>query len=177
MRDISKEQIERKTLSEECWIELGDFQIKVDYPTYSQVTELRRLTIMWEAQRASEDTEHFLGYYLRSTLKGVKGLVADGKELTVELERGLAKNFVGGSRPLDIVATFLAVELLEIAVVRIRERLEVSNEDKKKSSSQPSSLKKVESGEPRSSTPVLKFETPSTQLQPMVENDSFAPTA
>lgn len=176
MKDISKEQIERKTLSEDCWIDLGEFEIKVDYPTYSQTTELRRLTILWEAQRANEDTEHFLGYYLRSTLKGVKGLVANGKELTVEIERGLAKNFAG-DKPLDIVATFLALGLLEIAVVRTRERLEMSGEDKKKFLSQPNSLKKEESGEPRSSTPVLKFETPSIQLTPMEESNSFAPTA
>jgi hypothetical protein len=110
-------------------------------------------------------------------LKGVRGLVTGGREMTLEVERGLAKSFIGGEKPLDIVATFIHLGLLEIAVVRTRERLEVSSEDKKKLSSQPSFLKKDESETPASSTPVLKFETPSTQLVPMVENDSYAPTA
>src|SRR3990167_8878548 len=157
MRDITNEQIERKTLSEDCWIDLEDFQIRIDYPTYSQTTELRRLAIQWGAGQADENTEHYLGYYLRATLRGVKGLFSNGKELTLELERGLAKNFIGGDKPLDVIATFVHLKLLELAVSEIQQKLQVSGEDKKKSLSQPNSLKREEPEEPSTSTPVLTF--------------------
>ena len=140
---------EKKLLSEACWIELSEgVRIRIDYPSRSQEVELRRLQKMWFHGMQQADTEHWMSFYLRTTIKEVEGFSVDGgKPLKLVLERGLAKELTDGTAHLDLIATFLEMDLIEAIGGMIMQRLEVTEVEKKTSASPLNSSKMENSKE------------------------------
>ena len=161
--NLTKEQIEKKTLSGECWIKVSDFELRIDYPTRNQDAEYRRLKSYWDLGMGGE-SEHFMNYYIRSTVKAVRGLTIEGQDVELESIGGLAMNLKSNSVSVDLIEVLLGLGKWEDALVSIRERLSVTNLDKKKLNSQPdlskteSSKSQQDSPEPTSLTPIIQFE-------------------
>lgn len=152
---------EKKLLSEPCWIDLNDeVKVRIDYPTRSQEVELRRLQKIWFSGLARADTEHWMAYYLRSTIREVMGFSIEGKPAQLVLERGSALSLSNGTTSLDLIATLLELDLIEALGGMIMSRLEVTEVEKKRLDSPPSSSVTANSAqdgspsspEPRSST-------------------------
>jgi hypothetical protein len=147
---------EKKLLSEECWIELSDdVKVRVDYPTRSQEVELRRLQKLWNFGLARADTEHWLSYYLRATIRDVVGFTIEGRLARLVLDRGLAKHLTNDDKTLDVVALFVDLDIVEELAGKINSRLEVTDVEKKTSQSPPS-ISEKENSKPdgNSSNPV-----------------------
>jgi hypothetical protein len=161
---------EKKLLSEECWIELGDeVKIRIDYPTRSQEVELRRLQKVWNYHKESADTSHWMEYYLRTAIREVVGFSSEGKPLTLVVERGLAKELTDGTVHLDLIATLLELDLIEAVGGMIMQRLEMTEIDKKKFPSLPiSSSEDNSTTHTSNSSPEPASSTVGTQSIPAV---------
>jgi hypothetical protein len=133
--DINENQvkrIERKLLSEECWIDLGDgLEIKIDYMTRSQEVEFRRLATLWELQGTSEK-QHYWGYFLKSISKNIRGLTIAGKPATLEFKNGLLENIISDGNKYDYVAVLLELKKLENLYYEAYTKLVFDDVDKKK---------------------------------------------
>jgi hypothetical protein len=133
---------EKKLLSEPCWIELNDeVKIRIDYQTRNQEAHFNRLIRISQSKYDSAETEDWGIYYLRSTIKEVVGFTKDGKPLVAVLERGFLKELSNGETSIDLMAKFVDWDLVDAVAGMIRQRLEVSEVEKKSSSSPPSSSK------------------------------------
>ncbi len=157
--DITKEKIERierKTLGEDCWIPIGeDIKIKVDYLTRAQEMEFNRLSLSWNLNKGQGTHSHHLEYYMRCAIKDIIGITIEGKEAELIIKDGLAKYLVTEEikkdklpdddprkkKPLDFIACLLGLELFEIALYKIYEKLEMTEADKKKLQSAQNSVK------------------------------------
>ena len=169
MIELKEELIERKLLSEEAWIELGDIRIRFDYPTRSQEMEFRILKVRWDGGHAEATSEHWIGYYLRATIKEVLGFARNGKPYKLELINGLARDLVAGENRLDMIAVFQEYDLLESLFGLIWKRLEVTELDKKKFLLQPNSLKTENSNTEKDLNPEASSLTVGTPSGVMVE--------
>ena len=143
---------EKKLLSEECWIDLAnDVKIRIDYPTRSQEVELRRLQKIWFHDKQQPDTEHWMTAYLRATIKDAVGFSIEGKPAILIVERGLAKELTcdkDSKNPqdhLDLIATFIELDLVEAIGGLIMSRLEMTDVEKKTLPSPPNSSKTANS--------------------------------
>lgn len=126
-------QPERKLLGAEAWLDLPEeVRVKFDYPSESQEVELRRLQMLWFGKMASPLTDHWLSYYLRATIRDVQGITVAGKPTQLVIEKGLAKNLKSDGGELDLIAAFIQLDVLETVASMIRQRLEVTELDKKK---------------------------------------------
>jgi len=141
------EQIERKSLGEDCWITLGDVRIKIDYLTRAQEMEFNRLVLMWENKHGEQAPFHHFEYYFRCAVKDVQGITIEGKEASLTFKNGMAQELVSGESKLDIVACFLELKLFMLAVGLILEKLQMSEADKKKLQSVQDSVKMENSKE------------------------------
>ena len=179
---IEAKVTERKLLSEECWIDVGnDIQLRIDYPTHSQSTEQRRLEMLWFNKMARPDTEHWIEYYIRCTVREVRGFSIEGKAARLVLERGIADHLTNAdpARPnemgknLDVIAVFVEFDMLESLCGMILQRLEMNEMDKKKLQSQDS-LSEMESlGSPMNNSELeSKSLTDGIQLIPLAEKIS-----
>ena len=158
--DISKkdiQKIERKSLGEDCWINLSDdVRIRIDYLTRAQEVEFNRLSIAWGLQQGDSVHSHHLEYYFRCAVKDVQGITIEGKETTLTFKHGVAQNLITENikndklpeddplkkKPLDVVASFIGLGLFYVAVGSIFQRLEMDDADKKKLPSVQDSVKK-----------------------------------
>ncbi len=161
--DIKKsdvEQIEKKTLGEDCWITLGDVKIKVDYLTRAQEMEFNRLVLMWENKHGDQAHSHHLEYYFRCAVKDIQGITIEGKEATLTFKNGMAQELVSGESRLDIIACFLELKLFMLATGMIIEKLQISEADKKKLQSAQDSVKTENLQEPENDSTAEKSSIP-----------------
>ena len=136
-----KPQIEKKLLGEDVWIDIGNDgeKVRIDYQTRSQEVEFRRLQKVWFAGMFNADTEHWVVFYLRSTIREVEGFTIEGKPAKLVLERGSAKELSNGEKSIDVIAMFQDADLVWSLAGEIMSRLNVSETEKKTQSSQPNS--------------------------------------
>jgi hypothetical protein len=156
---------DKKLLGEDLWFDLSDeIKVRIDYPSRSQEVEQRRLQKVWNGGYAQADSEHWLAYYVRSTLREVVGFTIEGKPAVLIVEKGIARNLSNGEKSLDVVSVLLELDILFSLASAIMSRLEVTEVEKKSSGSQPNSSVMANS-EPHGmpSSPVQESSTPSIQ--------------
>jgi hypothetical protein len=156
--DIEKQQIERKPLGEDCWIDLpGDVRLRIDYMTEAQDSQLRKLNLMWQFNVQTEKLEYADDYMIRATVKEVQGLTIEGEPFKLNIVHGMIerpKIEKEEDRLKDFVSILKAASLYEATVMSINMRLAMSGTDKKKLKfadslpSQPESsfLRKISTG-------------------------------
>lgn len=163
MAKITKQEIQdirdivgRKALGEETWIKLESdeprkletetveqyekrklseprMEIRIDYPTQAQHTQMRRLERIFQFSAGLDAAvEHPDEYFLRCVIKGVKNLDVDGEPYKIEFDRGMVKREDGGF--IDILR---ALFVCDEAIWRSQMKLYFSDLEKKKQSSPP----------------------------------------
>jgi hypothetical protein len=144
--NIEKKDIERKILTEECWIDLGDgLGLRIDYPTRGQEAEYRRLDALWAFNAMMEQSEQPINYYLRCACKQVRGLTIENEEASIEVKNGLAKNLVFKGGQVDFIDFLVGANLWYRAWFDVKQKLAYDDIDKKKLQSQPDSTEKESS--------------------------------
>ena len=169
MIELKEELIERKLLNEDACIELGEIKIRFDYPSRSQEMEFRILKMRWDAGRVESESEHWIGYYLRSTIKAVVGFERNKKPYKLEFINGFARDLVVGKIRLDVIAVLQEYDLLESVFGLIWKRLEVTELDKKKLLLQAISSERENSDTGKDSSPEASFSTVGTPSESTAE--------
>ena len=128
-----KKRVEKKLLSEDCWIDLVDgLKIRVDYLTRSQETELRRLKTLWKYNLADPESNHWIEYYFRAAVKEIQGFTIEGQPAKLESSGGLAMSLINEKGDsVDVCGAFAELGILETACSLIRERLDFGELSKK----------------------------------------------
>lgn len=140
--NVTKRQTERKLLSEDCWIDVEDCKVRIDYMTRSQETEYRRLAMMWRADMQS-DEPHYVEHYIRCAVQEFTGATIEDKPAKLVRTNGKADKFVTDSAECDFIQFLLATGIHETVWIGIVQRLSFDDMDKKKQSSQQTSSKAV----------------------------------
>ena len=162
--DISKqavEKIERKSLGEDCWINIGDdIRVRVDYMSKSQEIEFNRHVLAFETDHSEILHRHYIDFYLRATIKAVEGITLEGRETELESVNGLAMSLVttdnkkSPQQKIDLIGTIVELGMTFILCGMIVEKLKFTEADKKKLQSVQDSVRKENSQEEaKSSSP------------------------
>jgi hypothetical protein len=161
---------EKKLLSEECWIELGDgLRFRIEYPSEGRKTEFQRLWLLWYNGKADGRTEHWAAYYIRSTVKEVDGLTIEGESAKLMFDSDLATEFSNGKSSLDFITTLNEWRLVFVLAGMIMEHLGMTEIDKKKFPSLPiSSSEDNSTTHTSNSSPEPASSTVGTQSIPAV---------
>jgi hypothetical protein len=157
--EIKSEDLEeRKPLTEDCWIDLGDgFEIRIDYPTRGQESEYKRVSQLMgvesrdENKFSDEQLMRLGSFYLKCVCKEIKGLNVDKEPAKLEIKKGLAENIVfkkdGKEKSVDFIDWLSGMNLWLITWAQARMKLKYDDVDKKKLQLQPNSTEKENSQE------------------------------
>ena len=121
-------QIEqKKTLTEECWITVGEgestFDVKIDYPLYPHNATLVRLAALESVGNST--VESYWAFYVRSIVRDYRNLFEKEKEYHPVIEKGLLS-----VKDFDLL---MQMGVALTVYVEARKHLDISDVDKKKS--------------------------------------------
>ena len=136
-------------------------RVRVDYLTAAQDSEFHRRGIRFETWGTGEHPED---YYLRATIKEIVGLTYEGQPFRLTFDQqGLVEEVgeAGSGEEIkpDLISMLKAVNLYDIARVKMRMKLSLTEADKKKQPTLPSSTEPQERSASALSSPEPRLQT------------------